>query len=153
MPGAPTVRTTPVALASGPVALKPSSPAPVKTWNSGKSGSALSQIVVYSGNVLMAYGSKQYPQMLQACTALGGTAKKARALPPIPDAAMEMLYTTSLDNFLSGAALCESAISQHPEGVEDTVTHVNQAQLTEAMSQFKVGTTDLYAATKVLQKQ
>jgi hypothetical protein len=153
MPGAPTARLSPLASVAGPKPLKPSNPAKVKSWNVGKGGAALVQVTEDSGNVLMAYGSGEYAETLQACTALAGAMKKAEALPPIPDAAMQKLYVKSLDDFKSGITDCAVAIKQHPEGVEDVVTDVNHPELNKALSLFSVGTKDLYVATESLRKQ
>ena len=153
MPGAPTVQVSPVAAVTGPKPLKPSNPAMVKSWNLGKGGAALVRVTEDSGNVLMAYGSGEYAETLQACTALAEAVKNAEALPPIPDAAMQKLYVRSLDNFKSGITDCEAAITQHPKGVENVITDVNHAELNKALSLFSVGTKDLYIATESLRKQ
>jgi hypothetical protein len=156
MPGAPTVRkpVKSVALAaSTPRPLKPSNAAQTKEWNKGSGGTALSAVTRDSGTVLMAHATGQYTQMLQACRALDTAIKDAEALSPIPDAAMQRMYTKSLSAFSTGVADCEAGISQHAEGVEDTVTHVNQADIKQAITEFSVGTTDLYRATEVLRKQ
>jgi hypothetical protein len=150
MPGAPMIQVSPIASVATPKPLRPSDPAQVKSWNAGKAGAALAQVTEDSGSVLMAYGSGEYPETLQACTALAGAVQKAEALPPIPDVAMQKLYVKSLDDFKSGITGCEAAITQHPEGVEDDVTDVNHAEMNTAISQFSVGTKDLYIATEAL---
>ena len=150
MPGAPTVPVSPVASVTGPEPLKPSNPAKVKSWNVGKGGAALVQVTEDSGSVLMAYGSGEYTQTLQACTALAGAVRKAEALPPIPDTAMQKLYAKSLNTFTAGITECEAAITQHPEGVENTVTDVNHAEVSKAISQLGIGIKDLYIATEAL---
>jgi hypothetical protein len=133
--------------------LKPSDPAQVKSWNSGKAGATLAKVTSQSGTVLMAHGAKQYTQMLHACRALSATLQTAQTLPPIPDAAMQRVYAKSLAAFKAGVADCEAGITQHPEGVEDTVTHVNQSYIQQAVNQFGTGMTDLYIATETLRKQ
>jgi hypothetical protein len=152
-PGGPTAQLSPIASVAGPKPLKPSDPAKVKSWNAGKGGAALVQVTEDSGDVLMAYGSGEYTETLQACTALAGAVKKAEALPPIPDTAMQKLYVKSLNTFTAGITECEAAITQHPEGVEDVVTDVNHAEINQALSRFSVGTQDLYIATEALRKQ
>ncbi len=152
-PGATTITGTPVAAVTGPKPIKPTDPAKVKSWNIGKGGAALAQVTAYSGNVLMAYGSGLYPQTLQSCLQLAGAVKKAEALPPIPSSAMQKMYVRSLNAFNKGIAECEAAITQHPEGVEDTVTDVNHSQMNKAIAQFSTGTKDLYIATEFLRKQ
>jgi hypothetical protein len=150
MPGAPTVRVGSAASVTAPNPLKPSNPARVKSWNAGKAGAALVQVTEDSGSVLMAYSSGMYPEALQACTALAGAVQQAEVLPPVPDAAMQKLYAKSLDDFKSGTAECEAAITQHLEGVEDDITDVNHPEINTAISQFNVGTKDLYIATEAL---
>jgi hypothetical protein len=152
-PGAAAIGTTPVAAVTGPKPLQPTNPARVKSWNTGKGGAALARVTAYSGNVLMAYGSGLYPQTLQACTELAGAVKQAQALPPIPSSAMQKMYVRSLDAFRKGIAECEAAITQHPEGVEDTATDVNHTEMSKAIAQFSTGTKDLYIATEILRKQ
>lgn len=113
----------------------------------------MTQVTTTAGTVLMAHGSGQYPQMLQACKALASAVTAATALAPIPDAAMERAYVKSLTAFRSGTADCEAGITQHEEGVEDTVTQVNQATIDRAMKQFSAGMTDLYIATEYLRQK
>jgi hypothetical protein len=152
-PGAAAIGDTPVAAVTGPKPLAPTDPATVKSWNAGRGGAALARVTAYSGNVLMAYGSGLYPQTLQACAELAGAVKQAQALPPIPSSAMQKMYVRSLDAFKNGVAECEAAITQHPEGVEDTVTNVNHTKMNKAIAQFSIGTKDLYIATEFLRKQ
>lgn len=139
--------------ADTPKPLKPPSPVRVRAWNKGPAGAALSQVTSHASTVLMAHGVGQYPQMLQACRALSASVQAAEALPPIPDAAMQQLYTKSLAAFSSGTAKCLVGISQRPEGDEDTVTQVNQVVIHQALNLFSVGMSDLYVATEVLRKQ
>jgi hypothetical protein len=149
-PGASTVKASPAASAAAPKPLELSDPARVESWNAGDGGTALARVTEDSGSILMAYGSGEYPETLQGCTALAGAVKKAAALPPIPDAAMQKLYVKSLDDFKSGITDCEAAITQHPEGVEDIVTDVNHAELNTAIPLFNAGAKNLYIATEVL---
>jgi hypothetical protein len=138
--------------ATGPKPLQPTDPVQVKSWNAGQAGKAMAKVTAVAGTVLMAHGSGQYPQMLQACKTLAGAVQTAAALPPIPDAAMFRYYQKSLDAFKSGIADCEAGITQHEEGVEDTVTQVNQTDTTLAVKRFGTGMTDLYIATDYLRK-
>jgi hypothetical protein len=149
MPGAPSLHVIPAA-AAAPNMLYPSNATQVKSWDAGNNGTALARITGYSGNVLMAYGSRDYAQMLQACAALAGAVKAAQVLPAIPDTAMQKMYVASLLAFAAGAVACETGITQTENGVEGDVTHVNQAEISSALSQFNVGAKDLYLATEVL---
>ena len=109
-------------------------------------------ITTQAGNVLMAHGSGQYPQMLQACKALASAVQSAAKLSPIPDAAMRTYYEKALTAFESGITDCQSGITQHEEGVEDIVTQVNKADIKAAVKHFSTGMTDLYVATGYLRK-
>jgi hypothetical protein len=153
MPGAPTVKGGAKSAApSGPKPLKPSDPAQVRSWNAASGGKALARVTTQSGNVLMAHAARQYPEMLQYCNALAGAVQTAEADSPIPDTAMQKMYAASLNAFKQGAADCAAGITQHAEGVEDTVTKVNHADVNRAVSELSVGINDLYIATEVLRK-
>ena len=65
---------------------------------------------------------------------------------------MQKMYAKSLTAFKMGAADCVAGITQHPEGVEDTVTNVNHAEINKAVSELSLGMNDLYIATEVLRK-
>ena len=77
----------------------------------------------------MAHSSGQYPEMLQSCRALASAVQAAQAAPVIPDSAMQTKYEASLLSFKAAAADCTAAITQSSEGVEDTVTNVDQAEI------------------------
>ena len=66
--------------------------------------------------------------------------------------ANEQMYVTSLNSFKQGASDCMAAITQHSEGVEDTVTNVNHTVLNQAVSEFDLGVRNLYIATEVMRK-
>ena len=154
-PGSPAVApsNSPSLVPAGPKPLRPSNPARVKSWNAGKGGTVLAQITTTIGTVLMAHGTGQYPQMLQACGTLSGIVQSAEALPPIPDVAMEKTYVQSLAAFKAGIAECRAGITQHFSGVEDVVTTVDQGTIRQAISHFDTGMTDLYIATQALRQQ
>ncbi len=152
MPGAPTV--TAMATTSGrtssqtgPKALVPTHGAQVKAWNKGPGGMALKAVTTDSGNVLMSHANQQYPQMLQYCNALSADVRHAVNATPIPDGAMQAKYLKALGGFKSGISDCLAGVTQHEEGVEDTVTNVNKPVLTRAMTQFTHALSDLYVAT------
>jgi hypothetical protein len=161
MPGAPRTPQSSVSASAstqartqpGPGPIKPSNPAPVKSWDSGPGGKALSAITAQSGSVLMAHSAGQYSEMLQSCQALASAVQAARTAPVIPDSAMQAKYTASLTAFGAAASDCTAAITQSTEGVEDTVTNVDQAKISQSISELNVGVADLYLATEVLRKQ
>jgi hypothetical protein len=137
---------------TGPRPLKPSDPALIKSWNAGSGGTALAQVTTQSGNVLMARNAGQYPEMLRYCNALADAVQSAEGVSPIPDSAMQEIYVTSLNSFKQGASDCTAAITQHAEGIEDTVTNVNHTVLSQAVAEFDLGVRDLYIATDAMRK-
>jgi hypothetical protein len=161
MPGAPRTpqaavsasASTPARTQPGPRPIKPTNPAPVESWDAGQGGKALSAITAQSGSVLMAHSAGQYSEMLQSCQALASAVQAARTAPVIPDSAMQAKYAASLTAFGTAGAECTAAITQSTEGVEDTVTNVDQAKISQSISELNVGIADLYAATEVLRKQ
>jgi hypothetical protein len=162
MPGAPTQKPTPSAPPSGgprpssrprPTALRPSSPARVKTWNSGAGGKALASVTALSSNVLLANSTGQYTVMLLDCKALNIAVRKAFRAPLIPDLAMQVQYTAALGLFKQAVSGCRVAIQQVPDGVEDTVTHVNQTVMDLVATELSTGVSDLFAATEMLRQQ
>jgi hypothetical protein len=78
---------------------------------------------------------------------LGSSIETARSAPPIPDAAMQRLYTKALAEFSSAAADCRNAISAHPQGAEGVTIDLNKALLHRAMAEFATGSNELYTAT------
>ena len=155
LPGAPDAGVkggSKSAAQNGPKPLKPTDLAQVKAWEADSGGKALTQVTAQSGNVLMSHAGGQYPEMLQYCNALTTAVQTAEADSPIPDNAMQKMYAKSLTAFKAGAADCVAGITQHPEGVEDTVTNVNHADINKAVSELSLGINDLYIATEVLRK-
>jgi hypothetical protein len=133
-----------------PKPIYPSDPKAASAWNSGSGGKALKQLNNRAGSALMAHGASQYTEMRAACDTLTGAVSTAKAAPPIPDTAMQQMYAKALTAFDTGAANCLTAISQHQEGVEDTVTHVNSAEMKTVVAELNTGMTDLYVATEAL---
>jgi hypothetical protein len=131
----------------GPVAMKPGNPSHVAAWNAGPGGTALAAVSANVGTILMARGAGRFLQMRQACVSLAAEVKEASTQSPIPDTAMENLYTKALASLASGAANCEAGISSKPDGDEYNVVKTDSALLTSAMSALDVGTGDLYRAT------
>jgi hypothetical protein len=162
MPGAPTQRPTPPAAPSigphiyrhiTPRALRPANLRRARIWDSGRGGKALARVTALADNALLAQQTGQYALMLPECQALEGAAGKALLAEPIPDLAMQAKYTTALLLFKLAALGCVAGIQQVPEGVEDTVTHVNQVVMAQVASELSSGASDLFAATEMLRKQ
>lgn len=133
-----------------PKPIYPGNPKAAGAWYSGSGGKALTRVNNQAGSALMAHGAGQYREMRAVCDTLTGAVSTAQAAPPIPDAAMQRVYAKALTSFNTGAAGCLNAISQHQDGVEDTVTHVDAAEMKTVVVQLNTGMTDLYEATEAL---
>lgn len=164
MPGAPTQRpTTPATSMPSvgphvfpqvmPTALRPSNTTLARTWNSGRGGKALAAVTALADNALLAQQTDQYTIMLLDCEALNTALPNALQAGLIPDTAMQAKYATALGSFKLAAASCVAGIRQVPDGVEDTVTDVNQTLIDQAASELSSGVSDLFAATEVLRQQ
>jgi hypothetical protein len=162
MPGAPTQKPTPPAPPPGgprasshrtPKALQPSNPARVRTWNSGVGGRALATVTELSGNALLAKSTQQYTVMLQDCMGLSTAVGHASLAAHIPDTAMQLEYTAALASFELAASGCLAAIQQVPDGVENTVTNVNQTLIDTVAVELSTCVSDGVAATEMLRQQ
>lgn len=171
MPGAPTHRATTSATApppgapqairdapeevpaTAPTALPPSDPAPVKTWNSGPGGQALAAVTVESGDTLMANAVGQYANMLGYCKALSVAAGNSESAAPIPDAVMQAKYAAAVSLFKLAAGNCTAGIRVVPDGVEDTITDVNHADVNRAATELSSAMSALYTGTEMLRRQ
>jgi hypothetical protein len=164
MPGAPTQRPTAPATPTPsvgphvfpqvrPTALQPSNPTLARNWNSGRGGKALAAVTALADNTLLAQQTGQYAIMLLDCEALNTALPNATQAGLIPDTAMQAKYATALGSFKLAAASCMAGIRQVPDGVEDTVTDVNQTLMDQAASELSSGVSDLFAATEVLRQQ
>jgi hypothetical protein len=162
MPGAPTRQPTPPPTPSvgpqpishpTPTALKPSNPTLVKIWNSGPAGQLLAAVATLSSSARLAQETQQYPDMLLDCRKLSTAVATARLAELIPDLAMQTKYATALDSFKLAAVSCMAGIQVVPDGVEDTVTNVNQADMDTVSSDLSSGISDLFAGTEMLRQQ
>jgi hypothetical protein len=162
MPGAPTARPAPSATPTigphvyshvTPTALLPSIPAFTRRWSSGSGGKALAAVTTLADNTLLAQQTGQYAIMLPDCQELKKAARRALIAEPIPDIAMEARYLTALVSLRLAAETCGTAIQQVPDGVEDTVTHVDQTVMALVASELSRGESDLFAATEMLRTQ
>ena len=134
---------------TGPKPLQPSDPAAISSW-SAAGGKALAHVTTQSENVLAARTARNYAQMLRYCTALAAAVQDAENAPPIPDTAMQQMYTQSLNALKQGATDCMAGITEHHEDPEEAEINVNQAEVDRAMSELGVGVNDLYTATSAL---
>lgn len=164
MPGAPTARPTasPVSTPSigphfyprvTPTALRPSNPGLAKAWDSGRGGKDLATVTALADNTLMAQQTGQYAIMLLDCKSLKTAVRHALRTALIPDRAMQLKYLTALLSFKLAAVGCLASIQQVPDGVEDTVTHVDQTVMDQVASELSSGVSDLFAATENLRQQ
>jgi hypothetical protein len=134
---------------TGPKPLQPSDPAAINSW-SPAGGKALAHVTTQSENVLAARTASNYPQMLGYCTALATAVQDAENAPPIPDAAMQQMYTQSLNALKQGASDCMAGITEHHADLEEPDITVNHATVDRAMSELGTGVNDLYVATSAL---
>jgi hypothetical protein len=134
---------------TGPKPLQPSDPGAISSW-SAAGGKALAHVSTQSENVLAARAARNYPQMLRYCTALATAVQDAQNAPPIPDAAMQQMYTQSLSALKQGATDCMAGIAVHHEDLEEPDVNVNHATVDRAMSELGTGVNDLYVATSAL---
>lgn len=134
---------------TGPKPLQPSDPGVVSSW-SAEAGKALAHVTTQSENVVSARVAGNYPRMLRYCTALAAAVQDAENAPPIPDAAMQQMYTQSLNALKQGATDCMAGITEHHEGLEEAKVDVNHAEVERAMSELGAGVNDLRIATSAL---
>jgi hypothetical protein len=90
--------------------------------------------------------------MLRYCTALAVAVRDAEKAPPIPDGAMQQMYTRSLNAFKQGATDCMAGITERASLEEEADIYVNHAEVDRAMSELGVGVNDLYIATSALRR-
>ena len=162
MPGAPTAKPAPSATPTigphvyshvTPTALLPSNPDFTRRWTSGSGGKALAAVTALADNTLLAQQTGQYAIMLPDCQELKKAARRALIAEQIPDFAMQARYLTALVSLRLAAVTCVTAIQQVPDGVEDTVIHVDQTAMALVASELSRGESDLFAATEMLRKQ
>jgi hypothetical protein len=164
MPGAPspsqqpTLLDTPVPTGQPtstptPTALQPTNAPVVKTWNSGHGGRALAALTQQAGEVVIANATQQYADMLLDCEALSTAVDGAQQATPIPDTRMQLDYSLALTAFKLATGDCIAGIQVIPNGVEDTVTNVNQVDLAAAITELHTGTALLYVGTEMLRRQ
>jgi hypothetical protein len=164
MPGAPTRLPTAPATPTPsvgphhyvqvtPTALRPSNPGLARTWRSGKGGKALAAVTTLADNTLLAQQTDQYAIMLLDCESLKPAVRQAIRATLIPDRAMQGKYATALLSLKLAAAGCLAGIQQVPDGVEDTVTHVNQTVMAVVATELSSGVSDLFTATENLRQQ
>jgi hypothetical protein len=163
MPGAPTQKPTPpvpppggpqpVPVRPTPTALQPSNPTLVKTWNSGPGGRVLATVTALSSNALLEKSTGQYALMLLDCQALSTALGNVKQAAFIPDTAMQAKYAAALSSFQLAAADCMTGIQEVPDGVEDTVTNVNQTVIDTVAAELSTGASDLFVATEMLRRR
>ncbi|HEX6519268.1 MAG TPA: hypothetical protein VF070_04525 [Streptosporangiaceae bacterium] len=119
----------------------------IQHWTAGSGGAALSAVTAQLGKAAQAGGLKLYAQLRAACANLRSSVQTARNAPPIPDAAMQRLYASTLVGLANAAADCLSAVSVRQAGDEDLQIHVNSALLNRSLAELAVGSKQLYTAT------
>ena len=126
-----------------PPALEPR----IRRWNTGPGGAALAAVTEQLGNTMQAAGVRLYPEVKQACAALGSSVQTALAAPPIPYAAMQQAYGEVLAGLSGAVTECRNAISVRPAGDEDLEIGVNKALLNHSLAEFATESTELYETT------
>ena len=116
-------------------------------WKAGPGGAALSSVTLQLGTAMQAAGVKTYVPMKLACRSLASSINAAQAAPPIPDGAMQRLYTKALAGLSGAAADCRNAVSSHPDGDETLAVHVNTVLLNRSMAELAAKSKLLYKAT------
>jgi hypothetical protein len=99
------------------------------------------------GGVTQTAGARLYSQLRLECASLASSAQAALEAPPIPDEAMQRMYTKVLAALSATAANCRNAVSVSPEGDEDQRINLNKALLNQSLAQFATESRELYTAT------
>lgn len=116
-------------------------------WAAGRGGVAWWAVTTQLGNVTQTAGARLYPQLRLECASLASSAQAAMEAPPIPDAAMQRMYTKTLAALSVTATGCRNAISVSPEGDEDQRIGLNKSLLNHSLAQFATESRELYTAT------
>lgn len=119
----------------------------IQRWYTGSGGAALRTVTAQLGNTMQVAGVRLYPEVKQACVALGSSVETALAAPPIPYAAMQQAYDKVLAGLSGAVTECRNAISVRPEGDEDLQTDLNKALLNHSLAEFAAESKALYDAT------
>jgi hypothetical protein len=126
-----------------PPALEPR----IQRWNTGPGGAALRTVTAQLGNTMQVAGVRVYPEVKQACVALGSSVQTALAAPPIPYAAMQQAYGKVLAGLSGAVTECQNAISVRPSGDEDLDVDLNKVLLSHSLAMFTAESGALYDAT------
>jgi len=119
----------------------------IQHWNTGPGGAALRTVTAQLGNTMQVAGVRLYPEVKQACVALGSSVQTAFAAPPIPYAAMQQAYDEVLAGLSGAVTECRNAISVSPEGDEDLKIDLDKALLSHSLADFAAESKALYQAT------
>jgi hypothetical protein len=130
--------------------LPPAVAASLVRWNAGRGGAALAAVSGQLGDATQSAGLKLFAAMRRACSKLAAAVSAARAGPPIPDAAMQQRYLTSLASLAMGAGYCQAGITARPYGDEAVQTRENGTALGRSMVAFAAGAGELYQATETI---
>ena len=116
-------------------------------WAAGRGGVAWSAVTTQLGDVTQTAGARLYSQLRLECASLASSAQAALEAPPIPDEAMQRMYTKVLAALSATATGCRNAISVRPEGDEGQQIYLNKALLNRSLAQFATESRELYTAT------
>jgi hypothetical protein len=118
----------------------------VRRWKAGPGGKAMAAVTAQMSYALQGYAVKVYAPMRLACVRLGADIRAARAAPPIPDIAMQRMYSKALTRLSQAAASCRHAISIE-SGEETVEAHLYSALLKRSLAGLAAGSKVLYTAT------
>jgi hypothetical protein len=136
-----------VAESGGALSLPANMQSRVITWQFSPGGTRLAAVSSLFGTALQERGLRQYQQMKHTCTQLAHSVSTAQAGPPIPVAAMQILYGQALAELARGTAECQTAITAKPRGDESLEVHVDAALLRQSVSELAAGARDIFRST------
>lgn len=136
-----------VAESGGALSLSANMHSRVITWQFGPGGTRLAAVSSLFGTALQQRGIREYPEMKNTCTQLAQSVPTAQAGPPIPVAAMQVLYRKALAELAKGAADCQAAITSKPNGDESLEVHVDASLLDQSVSELAAGARDIFRST------
>jgi hypothetical protein len=119
----------------------------IQRWNTGPGGAGLRAVTAQLGDTMQAAGVRLYPEVKQACVALGSSVQTALAAPPIPYTAMQQAYDKVLAALSGAVTACRNAISVRPAGDEDLDISLNKVLLNHSLAEFAAESTELYETT------
>jgi phosphatidate phosphatase APP1 len=116
-------------------------------WNNGPGGAALAAVTGQLGNVMQDITVQLYPKAMLTCVRLQSSVENARGAAPIPDAAMQRQYASTLADIGDAVTDCRYALNAQLLDKEDEQVTVDKHLLNRAMTKFGAASDLLYTAT------